>query len=323
MKISICIPTYERKEFLKEAIESCLNQTRLPYEILIGDDSKTSITENFIKETYLDKNLPVNIRYFRNRSALGQCNNVNFLMSKVQGDKLMLLHDDDLLLENAVEDLCRCFEKNEGIVAAFGKQYLISDLGDMLMDGSVDLNENYCRTKEYEGVQESSVISGILQQFPNNAYMIESEIAKNLGYSQEYGDACDFEFGFRLGLMQKKLFFLNEHVAKYRLSENSVLRNNSKDETAFQAVKIVLKHSEDNLYDVNNPKIDNWIRSKMPLAISQGILTGKTLIALRWFFSPYYLGKILSFSGVKRMLMFVTPVSIALKINSMGGSFLS
>lgn len=40
-KVSICIPTYNRKGYLKETIESVLAQTYKDYEIVIVDDGST------------------------------------------------------------------------------------------------------------------------------------------------------------------------------------------------------------------------------------------------------------------------------------------
>ena len=38
MKFSVIIPTFNRKEWLKEALDSALNQTFMPYEIIVVDD---------------------------------------------------------------------------------------------------------------------------------------------------------------------------------------------------------------------------------------------------------------------------------------------
>ncbi|WP_425503854.1 glycosyltransferase [Cerasicoccus frondis] len=42
MKISVCIPTYERPEMLLEALNSVFSQDKQAFEILIGDDDSLS-----------------------------------------------------------------------------------------------------------------------------------------------------------------------------------------------------------------------------------------------------------------------------------------
>ena len=39
MKISVVIPTYNREEHLKNCLTSLLNQRKVPYEILVIDNS--------------------------------------------------------------------------------------------------------------------------------------------------------------------------------------------------------------------------------------------------------------------------------------------
>ncbi len=122
MKISVCIPTFNRLKTVKEAVASCLNQSLLPDEIVIGDDSKSDETENWINE--MQKDTVVKIRYYHNRPSLKQAGNVNQLFNYVKGELLVLLHDDDLLMPEAIQHLQSCFLQNPEIDAAFGKQYL-------------------------------------------------------------------------------------------------------------------------------------------------------------------------------------------------------
>lgn len=49
-KISVIIPTYNRKNTILRAIESALNQSVPPYEILVCDDGSTDGTEAFVKK---------------------------------------------------------------------------------------------------------------------------------------------------------------------------------------------------------------------------------------------------------------------------------
>ncbi|RUT63328.1 hypothetical protein C1149_16050 [Clostridium botulinum] len=63
--VSVLIPTYNRPEYFKEALESVINQTYRNIEIIIGDDSTNDETENLIKENYL--NNYDNIKYYHNR----------------------------------------------------------------------------------------------------------------------------------------------------------------------------------------------------------------------------------------------------------------
>ena len=52
MNISVVIPTYNRKELLKRSIDSVINQTIKPSEIIIVDDGSNDGTEAMVKKNY-------------------------------------------------------------------------------------------------------------------------------------------------------------------------------------------------------------------------------------------------------------------------------
>ncbi len=63
-QLSICIPTYNRKECLSQCLESIIKQSVFnDIEIIISDNASTDGTFDIIKE-YCDKFS--NISYFRN-----------------------------------------------------------------------------------------------------------------------------------------------------------------------------------------------------------------------------------------------------------------
>lgn len=222
--VSICIPTYQRPELLEEAVASCLAQDYEPIEIIIGDDSKDDATERLIPRLRAD--CPCRLRYVHNAPSLGQAGNVNKLFEMAEGDRLVLLHDDDLLLPNALSDLDRCWHVDAGLTAAFGKQHVISMNGTIRDRASEKLNDAYYRTGDKEGMVLSAMESALLQQFPSDGYMVRSSAARKTKYraEDEVGTSrwCDFDFGIRLASTFDKFYFVNEFTAKYRLTDESI-----------------------------------------------------------------------------------------------------
>lgn len=295
MIISICIPTYNRLTVLKEAIESCLNQTLLPDEILIGDDSLMDDTEQWVTNTLNGQG--IKIRYFHNRPALRQSRNVNWLFQEAAGDLTILLHDDDLLLPNALEDLHSCFVKYPEIDAAFGKQYLISNDGIKDAANSELLNKAFYRTLAYEGIKLTSLESGFLQQFPNDGYMIRSHITRTIQYIYEAGDCCDFNFGVKVGLGNYKIFFINTYTACYRISPDAFGLNSNSAMCAFDIVSN-LDVPSDSLHYKNH-----WLDSKAPTAVMNAAKLKHYRKAFQIYFSRYHRGSILSLGGIKRLMV--------------------
>ena len=89
MDISIIIPTYNRPEYLKACVNSCLKQTRPADEILVGDDSEY-ITAKIIIDS-LKHTTSIPIRYIQNSPSLGQAANVDNLVSAAKSDYICLI----------------------------------------------------------------------------------------------------------------------------------------------------------------------------------------------------------------------------------------
>ena len=104
--ITVFIPTYKRLDLLKDALESVLNQEPVNFEwdILIVDnepyDGAANETENYIKELHSNK-----ITYYRNDENLRPGDNFNRGIFLAKAPWVMMLHDDDLLIPNAIKKM--------------------------------------------------------------------------------------------------------------------------------------------------------------------------------------------------------------------------
>jgi glycosyltransferase involved in cell wall biosynthesis len=237
--ICICIPTRNRPDLLREALLSCLVQTRKPDCILVGDDS-TSIESQMVVEE-IANGTAIPIRYQRNPAALGQNENINSLYDRAPTTHLILLHDDDLLLPNAVEDLASCWDKHPDLTAAYGKQYVISHTGEIDHNGTVGLNSAYARISDRAGLQLRDWEIGLLQQFPNDGFMILTSVAKAVRWraASVVGAGGDFDFGLRLGLTHHGFFFLDKFTVKYRKTETGSVSGSKSDNAALRAYLVL------------------------------------------------------------------------------------
>lgn len=105
IKLSICIPTYNRKQFLKEALNSIVEQITdeivKKIEIVISDNDSNDGTEEFIKN-YIKKTR-VKIIYHKNKKNLGA--DLNYLKSVelANGEYCWIFGSDDLLNEESLK----------------------------------------------------------------------------------------------------------------------------------------------------------------------------------------------------------------------------
>jgi len=107
--LSICIPTYNRAEPLKEAVESVLAQAAEvraeELEIIISDNASTDETDAVVNK--LQKNAKPAIKYYKNEKNVGMDNNCQLLIERACGRYVWLLGSDDLLAAGSLKSVLR------------------------------------------------------------------------------------------------------------------------------------------------------------------------------------------------------------------------
>lgn len=89
--ISICIPAYQRAQYLKRLLDSIAEQDYPLFEVVVSDDSADDIVENLTRSYAA----AFTIRYYRNDKALGTPANWNAAIKRAEGEWIKLMHDDD------------------------------------------------------------------------------------------------------------------------------------------------------------------------------------------------------------------------------------
>ncbi|MCM8775444.1 MAG: glycosyltransferase [Candidatus Omnitrophica bacterium] len=96
-RVSIIIPTYNRKHLVSDAIESVLAQTYKDYEIIVVDDGSTDGTEEMIRSKYGDR-----LHYIRQTNqGISAARNAGIRSAK--GDFIAFLDSDDMWLPEKLE----------------------------------------------------------------------------------------------------------------------------------------------------------------------------------------------------------------------------
>lgn len=100
--ISAIVPTYNRSDYLAEAVGAIAAQSRPVDEILIWDDGSTDGTEAVGRRLAADSS--GRIRYRRSENH-GKAHALNAALAEVSGDLIWICDDDDLALPDAAERL--------------------------------------------------------------------------------------------------------------------------------------------------------------------------------------------------------------------------
>jgi glycosyltransferase involved in cell wall biosynthesis len=128
--VTIGIPTYNRaKAYLRECIESAINQTYPFIEIIVSDNCSTDGTAALVKSINDSR-----VRYFRHRQNIGPNNNFNFCLEQARGEYFLLLHDDDLIDADFIECCMKVVNHKKGIGLIRSGTRLIDSNGKSIVE---------------------------------------------------------------------------------------------------------------------------------------------------------------------------------------------
>ncbi len=127
LKISVFITSYNQKEYLSEAIESVLNQTLRPFEVIIVDDCSSDGSQKLIQH-YAERYPGVIRPYFHDKN-LGISKNKTFAQKQVRGEWLTYLDGDDRFLPEKLETEMAVLRKNPDARVAYSNFFYIDDGG--------------------------------------------------------------------------------------------------------------------------------------------------------------------------------------------------
>ncbi len=107
--ITVGLPTFNRANYIPIAVESVLSQSYKNIELIICDNASTDSTSDIV-EGYASQDH--RIRYYKNKTNIGACQNINKIISLANGEYFIGIGDDDIFSKNIVSRLYRLLVSN-------------------------------------------------------------------------------------------------------------------------------------------------------------------------------------------------------------------
>jgi len=214
--ISIIIPTFDRPQYLHEAIEAVLAQTYSNVEVIIFDNG--TLGETLAVAEGAARRDP-RVRFRRNERNLGMSANFNALAQVARGEFLVAIGDDDRLLPEFVSRLVAVMRPEVSV--AFSNHYLINAEGMRLELESHEYTRHYGRDKIPAGVLENANAAAWNQSIPMSASLLRTADLQRLRFREDL-NTPDVEFFIRLALQGARFIFVPEYLMEYRVHLGAV-----------------------------------------------------------------------------------------------------
>ena len=198
MNISVVIPSYNRKDFLKRSIDSAINQTKKPLEIIVVDDGSTDGTEAMIKSDYDF------VKFIKQKNkGVSAARNIGIKVSI--GEWICFLDSDDEWKKDKLEKQINAMKSNPG--------YKFFHSNEIWIKNGLRINQKK-KHKKYGGDIFDKCLD--MCRISPSSVMIDKTVFDEVGNFNEDLVVCeDYELWLRI-CDKYRVFFIDEPlIIKY------------------------------------------------------------------------------------------------------------
>ncbi len=130
-KVTIILISYNHAKYLRDSIESILNQTFTDFELIIGDDASTDESWEII-QSYSD---PRMFAYKHETTRQGIINEL-VLSGKISSDYIAIQHSDDIWEPQKLEKQVSILDENPNIGAVFTNVWVIGENNELFEENT-------------------------------------------------------------------------------------------------------------------------------------------------------------------------------------------
>lgn len=203
-KISVCMAAYNSDVYIKESIESILNQRFTDFELIIVNDGSTDRTTEIINIFHDNR-----IRVLHNEKNEGLVFTRNRLVDAARADLIAILDSDDIAYPNRLE---------------LQYHYMVSHPKIALLGGHaniIDSSGGYTGQKFIQPITDHYDYFMLFgSMFINSATVFRKNIFNQVGGYRDYAPAEDFDLFMRIAEVAQ-VKNLDEVLVKYRIHEKN------------------------------------------------------------------------------------------------------
>ena len=246
--ISVVMPVYNGEKYLRESVESILNQTYTDFELVIVDDASVDRTPSIIDE-YIQKDKRVQV--IRNEKNMKLPKSLNIGFAHSSGEFFTWTSDDNIYHKNAFETFMLEFEKNEAIDFIYAREDYIDADGKIIgtREYPEDMDELYCKNTVSGCFMYKRVVHEKLNGYDETKFLIEDYDFFRRAYQQ-------FQFAY----IPITLYSYRRHggslsetrMAEVRKRRIDLLEESLKDDLPDKVKDKIYRELADSYYEISD-----------------------------------------------------------------------
>ncbi|PAX52282.1 glycosyltransferase family 2 protein [Brunnivagina elsteri] len=310
--VSVITPTYNRPDYLKDALSSATRQTYQNIEIIVSDNCSLENPQAIV-ESFNDSR----IRFSRNETNLGMLANTLKAFKMARGKYIACLLDDDMWEPDFLEKLVPPLEANPHVILAFCDHYIMDADGKIDTLGTETNSTFYKRTALQEGIYQPFCHLALVDSAVSTATaaVIRRDAIAWDTIPSEVGGSWDMYLNYLCCRSGAGAYYYPAKLTRYRSHENT--DTNQSGSRNYQAKISKAKANifcyeqfmaDENLQELRSHFQQEWRQISTTLGI--GLLRAKQPKQAR----PYFvrsLQKKISLRALIALLLSFTPLPIA------------
>lgn len=211
--ISVVIPTYNRKDTIKRAIDSVFNQSLKPSEVIIVDDGSTDNTIDYLHDVYGN-----NIRVISTEGRVGACVARNLGIENAKFRYIAFQDSDDIWIFDKLETQINAM-KSSGASICFSSFVKISDSKVVLYPskGAVSNSDGI--------VRESALTDALLVNHMSTQTLIVDTDRVNPCFDPSLSRFQDWDLYLSFFQSGERMVYVDNPLAVVEVGEDSITRN--------------------------------------------------------------------------------------------------
>jgi GT2 family glycosyltransferase len=242
--VSIIIPVYNNAKYLKQCIQSAINQTYTNFEVVVVDDCSSDKEVSPILESF--NNFP-NYKYYKNDYNSGISATMNHAIIKADGEWIAFLDCDDWLDPDAIKKLMDCLKSKPGAVYGYSDR-----LNEFEIDGCSKI-ETF-RNRPTENYFKELLIG----MYTSHLKIISKEVFLKIGlHESRFDGAQDYDIALKTAFYFGDAFaYLSEPVYHHRIHEKQTTIESSRK---IEYIVSNLKNEARSRMDIRQGKLNKFV----------------------------------------------------------------
>ena len=219
-KISVIVPVYNAGDYLKQCLDSILQQTYTNLEILLINDGSTDDSAQICEE-YKAKDSRIRV-YHKENGGVSSSRNIS--LELVSGTYLLFVDCDDWLYENHVEKLYHLLKKTDSDIAIGNFTEFHEDSSNFLfyLTPTDYFEQTYTPFEWFDNQYRSEFCLSQCFTVPW-AKLYKRSLFDNISYPMDKKVEDDFTT-YKIYLLADKIAFMNEPIYYHRKRNTSITR---------------------------------------------------------------------------------------------------